>query len=276
MSMRDRGLLGAGVQLLLAVALGAISSGPFDFPNPPETVPRGLAIGLLFAVPAVIGALGAIAGRRALLVAAALASTAGSVVSFSGVTLVFLMPALLFAVAAGTGGSVSSTPRQPCWRLALFVVLAAPVVTVAVLRLGILVVPALMLLVLILQLARGTATASLRDTLVGLAVAGVIGGLVIGSGWALFSMTETRCWTAYRTPAGIEYRTIPEADTGEVQLGGDEIAGGCDSGELTPRGAGLAALLAAAAIGIAALASRSPHPLPPAPDASLGRETLAQ
>jgi hypothetical protein len=270
-SMRGTGLLGAGVQLLLAVALGAIASGPFDFPNPPEVVPRGLAIGVLYAVPAVIGALGAIAGRRALLVTAALASTVGSVVAFSGVTLIFLVPALLFAAAAGAVGSVPSTPRQPFWRLVLFAVLAAPVVTFAVLRLGIFVVPGIVLLVLILQIARGTSRASPEDWLAGLLVAGVIGGLVIGSGWALFSMTETRCWTAYRTPVGIEYRTVPEADTGEIQRGGDEIAGGCDSGELTPRGAGLAALLALGAIGLAGLASRSQYPHGAAADAKVGR-----
>jgi hypothetical protein len=275
-SMRATGLLAAGVQLLLAVALGAIASGPFDFPNPPEVVPRGLAIGVLYAVPAVIGALGAIAGRRALLVAAALASTVGSVVAFSGVTLIFLVPGLLLVAAAGAVGSVPSTRRRPFWRLVLFAVLAAPVVTFAVLRLGIFVVPGIVLLVLILQVARGTSKASLGDWLAGLLVVGVIGGLVIGSGWALFSMTETRCWTAYRTPVGIEYRTVPEADTGEIQLGGDEIAGGCDSGELTPRGAGVAALLALGAIGLAALASRSRPPRPPAPDASAEPETVAQ
>jgi hypothetical protein len=255
--MRSTGLVGAAVQVILAAVLGGIASGASDFPNPPETVPRGLAIGLLYAVPAVIGALGAIGGRRSVLGAAAVASTVGSVVAFSGVTLIFLVPALVFAAAAGAIGSAPSTPSRPFWRLALFTALAVPVVILAVLRLGIFVIPAIVLLVLILEAARGAARASLGNRLAGVGRAVVIGGLVIGSGWALFSMTETRCWTAYQTPSGIEYRTAPEGEGGEIRLGQDEIAGGCDSGELTPRGATLAALLAVGAIGVAALASRS-------------------
>jgi len=255
--MRSTGLVGAAVQVILAAVLGGIASGASDFPNPPETVPRGLAIGLLYAVPAVIGALGAIGGRRSVLGAAAVASTVGSVVAFSGVTLIFLVPALVFAAAAGAIGSAPSTPSRPFWRLALFTALAVPVVILAVLRLGIFVIPAIVLLVLILEAARGAARASLGNRLAGVGLAVVIGGLVIGSGWALFSMTETRCWTAYQTPSGIEYRTAPEGEGGEIRLGQDEIAGGCDSGELTPRGATLAALLAVGAIGVAALASRS-------------------
>lgn len=251
------GLLGAAVQVILAALLGGIANGASAFPNPPEAVPRGLAIGLLYAVPAVIGALGAIGSRRSVLGAAAIASTVGSVLAFSGVTLIFLVPAVLFAGAAGATGSAPSTPSRPLWRLALFSALAVPVVILAVLRFGIFVIPAIVLLVLIFEAARGSARASLGNRLAGVGLAVVIGGLVIGSGWTLFSMTETRCWRAYQTPSGIEYRTAPEGEGGEIRLGQEEIAGGCDSGELTPRGAALAALLALGAIGLAAFASRT-------------------
>jgi hypothetical protein len=255
--MRAMGLVGAAVQLILAAVLGGVAIGASDFPNPPEAVPRGLAIGLPYAVPALIGTLGAIGGRRLVLGAAAFASTVGSVLAFSGVTLIFLVPALLFAGAASGTGSAPLTPSRPFWRFALFTALAVLVVVLAVLRLGIFVIPAIVLLVLILEAARGAARASLGNRLAGVGLAVVIGGLVIGSGVALFAMTETRCWVAYQTPSGIAYGTVAEAQGGEIRLGQDEIAGGCDSGELTPRGATLAALLAVGATSVAALASRS-------------------
>ena len=258
--MRSNGLVGAAVQVTLAGVLGWIASGGSAFPNPPEVVPRGLAIGLLYAVPAAVAALGAIGGRRSLLAAAAFASAAGSVVAFSGVTIIFLVPALLFAVAAGAGetrGAARSASAWHVWRLVAFAVPAVPIVVFAVLTLGIFVVPAIVLLVLAIEIARGAARTSVGHQLAGLGIAAVVGGLVIGSGLALFSMTETRCWAAYQTPSGIEYRTMPVVEGGVVQAGSDQIAGGCDSGELTPRGAALAALLSGGAIGIAALAVRS-------------------
>lgn len=262
--MRSIGLVGAAVQLTLAAVLGGIASGGSAFPNPPEVVPRGLAIGLLYAVPGVVAALGAIGGRRSVLAAAAFASAVGSVVAFSGVTVIFLVPALLFAAAAGAGETRSATRSASRWhfgRLVAFAVLAVPTVVLAVLTLGIFVVPAIVLLVLAIEIARGAAPTSVGNQLAGLGIGAVVGGLVIGSGFVLFSMTETRCWAAYQTPSGIEYRTVPEAEGVVVQAGSDQIAGGCDSGELTPRGAVLAALLSGGAIGVAALATsgRSLH-----------------
>jgi hypothetical protein len=223
-------------------------------------VPPGLAIGLLYAVPGVIAALGATGSRRSLLAAAAFASAAGSVVAFSGVTIIFLVPALLFAAAAGAGETRSAARSATTWRfgrLVAFAVLAVPVVVLAVLTLGIFVVPAIVLLVLAIEIARGAAPTSVGNQLAGLGIAAVVAGLVIGSGFMLFAMTETRCWEAYQTPSGIEYRTVPETEGTVVQSGPDQIAGGCDSGALTPRGAALAALLSGGAIGVAALAARS-------------------
>jgi hypothetical protein len=89
-------------------------------------------------------------------------------------------------------------------------------------------------------------------------VAGIaIVALCIGSGWALFATTETRCWTAYRTPEGIECRTTPEFERGEIHVGEESIGGGCEGGVLTPRGAALAGLLGIGAVTLSALASRS-------------------
>ena len=63
----------------------------------------------VYAVPGIVGLLG-VAGRRpALLLAAAAASTVGSVLAFSGVTLIFLVPAVLFFYGAIRLASVAPT-----------------------------------------------------------------------------------------------------------------------------------------------------------------------
>jgi hypothetical protein len=256
--MRALGFLGAAVQLAFAVVLGVGAGGSSDFPDPPEVVPRGLAMGLLYATPAVIGALGAIGRRRSVLAAAAAATTIGSVLSFSGVTLIFLVPGLLFAAAAGaTARAGRSTSLRSPWRPMLFTVVAVPAAVLAVLTYGVFGIAALVLVVVILEVMRGASPAPLSARLTGLAVGIVVVGLLVGSGWALLATTETRCWAAYETPAGIEYRTMPESERGPIHLNRDAIGGGCNGGELTVRGAAIAALLAVGAIGVASVASET-------------------
>jgi hypothetical protein len=252
--MRAIGLLAAAIQLALAALLAVIASGTSAFPNPPEAVPRAFALGILFAMPAVVGALGAIGGRRSVLAAAGIGSAAGSVIALSGATLMFLIPALLYGVAAG--GTASASVARPSfpWRLLLFGAMATPVVVVAVLTLGIVVIPATVVMLLVIEVARGVSSGSPRPGLASVVVALAIACLLIGSGWVLLTLTETRCWTAHRTSTGIEYRLTP-AD-GSIQLGRDEFAGGCETGEMTPGGAAISAFLAVGAIGVAAAATR--------------------
>lgn len=218
-----------------------------------------LALGLLYAIPAVIGALGAIDGLRSLLeAAAAVLSTIGSVLAFSGVTLVFLVPAVLFAAAGGTTRSGSTPRARPSWRTVVVLALAIAMVAVAALRIGILVLPALVLLVVGLEVwhAAGHTRTTIGLRLGGLIVAAAVVGLGIGSGWALLSMTETRCWKAYQTPVGIEYRTMPDPAGRRIELGRDAIAGGCDGGTLTGQGAAVASALGLTAIALAAVSRR--------------------
>lgn len=105
--IRDRndrryvGLVGALTQLALAGIVAAVATILAD--SPPEPIPRGIALGLLYAVPAAIGAIGAVAGRRSLLIAAGVAAAVGS--SLSIATLAFLIPALLFVAAATRQGT---------------------------------------------------------------------------------------------------------------------------------------------------------------------------
>lgn len=199
------GLYGVALQLALALGLvifvlvvGSDRVGPSDH------VPRGLALGLLFAVPGVIAALGVRAGRPSLLIAAVVMDMAGVMLSFA--TLVFVVPAGFFVA------QVAATARGP--------------------------------------LHAGPAT---RAALVGLALV----GLVVGAGVVLLTSTESRCWTAYSTPGGTEYRFSPYVGNGvQVSVPLDAIASGCDTGVLTARGEATAAVLTLGAIALAGLAGR--------------------
>src|SRR5436190_6875493 len=117
MNGRLIGYLGAENQAVLAIALLGLVNQLRDPVGPPEPVNRGLALGMIYALPAAVGGLGAWTGRRPLLAAAAVACAVGSVLSFSGVTLLFLIPALLFAVAAaaprGAGAAAGATETAP-------------------------------------------------------------------------------------------------------------------------------------------------------------------
>jgi hypothetical protein len=232
----------------MAMLIGSIANGGGAFPGPPEPIPRGPALFLLLGLPAVIGALGAVSGERALLAAAAVLAASGSVIAFSGITVMFMLPALLFAVAAGdTGAAVR--PRRRIRASLLVLVVGGAIVVVAVLRLGIFVLPLIVLVVLAFSLA----TARVRQPPIGaVLVAAAIVFAGVGAGCALLGLTETRCWEAYQTPSGIEYRSVPESTTHFV-ASPEMIAAGCDSGALTARGAGIAAVLGLGAVGVALL-----------------------
>jgi hypothetical protein len=94
----DPGMLGATAQLLLAVSLGAFLAVATDSTG--DAIPRPLVFTLLYATPGVVGLLGARSRRRSLLVAAVLPLIPGSVLSFSLVTLIFVVPAALMAASA--------------------------------------------------------------------------------------------------------------------------------------------------------------------------------
>lgn len=88
--------LGAITQVLFGGILGIVASSGFE----PGFLPRGLVLFALFAIPGLVGWLGVQRRRPALLVAAGLTSLVGAFVAFSGVTLIFLIPALLLVIGA--------------------------------------------------------------------------------------------------------------------------------------------------------------------------------
>jgi hypothetical protein len=211
LNQRVLGFFAAENQIVLAIALLGLVNQLRDPVGPPEPVNRGLALGLIYALPAVVGGLGAWAGRRSLLAAAAVACAIGSVLSFSGVTLLFLIPALLFAIAAVAPGRSGTAPQEGE---------AAP-----------------------------RAGRDWAGVVKGLALAIVLVALMVGSGLSLLSLTEARCWIGEENPSGtIVYQIVP--DIYGVSVGKGETAG-CSSAVLTLRGAVVAAVLGLAALGLA-------------------------
>ena len=92
------GLLGAVLGLILAAILGVFLVLATDTSG--DAVPRPLILAVLFATPGVIGLLGSLRGEPALLAAAAAPLFPGALLSFGGVTLPFLLAALLMLIGA--------------------------------------------------------------------------------------------------------------------------------------------------------------------------------
>jgi hypothetical protein len=97
----------------VVLVVGSRSSGDI---GPPETVPRGLVLGLLVSVPAIIGVLGVVRRDPVLLIAAAGASLAAGLTLASIITLPLVIPALLFVLAA-VGGIAPA--RRATWIVAV-------------------------------------------------------------------------------------------------------------------------------------------------------------
>jgi hypothetical protein len=281
------GLIAAAFAAALVVLLMVIVAANQNSLGPPPTIPRWLPIGLAYGAPAIIGWLGALGDRRPVLAAAGLLYLPLALLAFSGVTLPFLLPALLFLRAASVpgpatdrrpvaepGDQLESGPALRNRRRRLLVVLTAgllstPVVVWLVLNLGIAGVVGLILAAGLAQLARGRRTGrqpgSGEPTTTGTAArlpsalaAIAIVVLVLAGLGAAIATTEQRCWVRTDTPAGPVFRQVPPAD--EMTLGPGESAGGCDSGEYTLVGLGLEAGLICVAIALAALVALRPAP----------------
>ena len=95
------GRLASVTQLIFGALLGALPLvvGIADSVPRPDIVPRVLAIWALYSLPGLIGLIAVRERRPAMLLAAGAASGLGSIIAFSGVTLIFLMPATMFVTA---------------------------------------------------------------------------------------------------------------------------------------------------------------------------------
>jgi hypothetical protein len=113
--LRTFGLAAAGGVLAVATIVFVVGSQSGGDIGPPAVVPRGLALGLLVSVPAIIGLLGVVRRDPVLLIAAAGASLGAGLTLASIVTLPLVIPALLFVLAA-VGGTAPA--RRATWLIA--------------------------------------------------------------------------------------------------------------------------------------------------------------
>lgn len=281
------GLIATATAAALVAMLGLImtvSAANREGLGPPATIPAWLPLGLLYSAPAVIGWLGARDDRGSLLAAAGLLYLPLAVFAFSGVTVPFLLPALLYLRAAARREPVASKPKgrhSPgrSSRRSLIVLVAglasAPIVLWIVLNLGIF---GVVVVVVVAQVAqaftqRGQSTApsrtsertggTMRAQLLGALAAAAIVALVLAAGAAAIATAEERCWIRADTPSGPVFRQIPPTNT--ITLQGNETAGGCDSGTYTPGGIALEAALLLGASGLAVLVTRSGASRPRSP-----------
>lgn len=122
------GRLGALTQITFAVAICFFSL----FSRQPDFVPRWAVVLIVYAMPGVIAFIGIGARRPWLLVAAGLASAIGSILAVSGVTLIFVVPAvLMLAGAIRLAAAGSGRPPAPA-RRTLVAAIAQPVAAAGV------------------------------------------------------------------------------------------------------------------------------------------------
>lgn len=251
------GWLASGATIAFAITLRLMADRPGDLPGPPDTGARTAMVYLLLATPGVVGLVGVIGRRRVLHVAAGLLCMLQAVIAFSGVTLVFLVPALLF-LRAGLGGRTAPDRRAiDARRLVALSAVAVPVALLIVAWagvIGVLVLTAIGSVGAVVSgghlPARPVRPIRRSDAI----AAAAIVALVVGAWVSLFTLTEEVCWIASPAPDGsLTYRRIPVTNT--ISLRSTEVAGGCDSGVPTIEGLGISAVLAIGAVGVGFLAS---------------------
>jgi hypothetical protein len=97
---RFAGRLAVIVQVLFAMLLSVVALLGGSSSAEPGFLPRPLILLAIYWMPAMVGYLGTVRSRPALLIAASISTFIGSFVAFSGVTLIFIVPSILFAVGA--------------------------------------------------------------------------------------------------------------------------------------------------------------------------------
>jgi hypothetical protein len=246
-------MVAAGLAALCGAGLLLVSAAN-QTPGLPAEVPWPVVFGAILGTPALIGGLGAVSGRRALLVAAGILSVVDSILSFSGVTLVFLVPALVFFRAAAEAPPARHEPLRLLHWIAL-AALAVPFALLVILNLGVFGVVGLVAIggFAPVVLGRGRFSVPWRDALIGIAVV----GLVLGALYSAFAITQTICWNARATATGVVYERIPvQQESGPI--GGDTgiVGSGCAGGQPTIESIALTGVLLIGAIAIALLAAR--------------------
>jgi hypothetical protein len=216
--------------------------------EPPEEAAGRLAFLTLLAMPGVLGLIGAWRGRPMILLCAGMLSLLGAVSSFSGVTLLYLIPAVgWFAAAADRPRTAGRIDRV---RLLAAIVTAIPVALLLAFTLGVFGVLLLVLaggLALYRDPQRQRPPIRASEAALGLIAA----TLVIACWFAALTLTEAACWSGRATGSGeIEWERIPVTDTLSVEAG--EVGETCTSSHPTAAGLTLAATASLAAVTLAA------------------------
>jgi hypothetical protein len=116
---RDPRRLGLGAAAIIAgyaLVIAALSAGLVgdlgsDGLGPPEIIPRPIFLGALLLIPAAVAVIGAVRRSPPILIAAGVLGLAQSFVSFSGVSIPFIVPAFLLLALGATGRS-ADVPRR--------------------------------------------------------------------------------------------------------------------------------------------------------------------
>ena len=127
-STRRLGWFAAALIVAFGLFVAVLPLLLYHEPRSPWWFYRPVALFVLFSVPAAIAAVGTIARRRSLLIAAGVVCLLQASISFSGVTFGFLVPAVLL-LALGIGDRGPATPPEP--RRAYAVSAAVVALTVA-------------------------------------------------------------------------------------------------------------------------------------------------
>jgi hypothetical protein len=99
----------AGYTLVVA-AISASAAATVEL-RPPELVPAPIRLALLFLLPAAVAAIGATRRSRPILLAAGVLCLAQSFIAFSGVTIPFVVPAVLLLALGARSDSTRSSRR---------------------------------------------------------------------------------------------------------------------------------------------------------------------
>lgn len=242
-------IAGASV-IAFSFGIYLIASSARDL-EPPDPIDRALASAVLLAVPGIIGLIGASTERRTVLVAAGVLCILESATSFSGVTLVYLLPAMALLRSATQGSDAPARPPVRPIRLLIAAALAIPLSLLIVFKVGVLGVLALAVVAgLASSRSRGQGLPAITA---GAAARGAAIVLLVIGAWAVsFVLVETTCWIGRAAPdGGIAWERIPPTDT--LTLGPDDVASTCAEGTITPLGIGVAGGILVAALGVAAL-----------------------
>jgi hypothetical protein len=241
--------LASGVVVVASAAIWLLVQQQNDGLNPPDPMPRALASAVLLGTPGVIGAFGVASQRRTVLVAAGILCLFQSLISFSGVTLIYLVPGIAFLRAASAGaGQPRRGPIRPRGLL-LAAVVSLPIAVIVILVLG--AFGALLLALIAGLLASGRPVRPRPAISRPEAARGAAVVLLVIAAWAASLMlTKTTCWVAHGVVGGeLVWERIMPTDT--LSLGPGIVAGTCASGTPTPLGVALGALLLAVSLVVA-------------------------